>query len=77
MTIDTSIAADPNLAAPTAQDREAALARWRAENDASGFDEAVLTEASRVARVVLTSDGPAFDPTLFRDLVEFVEELPF
>jgi len=75
--LETPISTDPaELAAPSAADRTAALARWRREH-APSASETKLAEAARVSRILMTRDGPAFDPVSFAEFVEFIEELPF
>ncbi len=65
------------LKAPSDCDRAAALAHWRAGPGVAGADKGALAEATRLSRIFATCDGPAFDPVIFGELVEFIEELPF
>lgn len=66
---------------PTATDRERrhrALCVWRSGN---GMDciasDVALDEAATLATLVETSRGWEFEPTAFRELAEFIDELPF
>jgi hypothetical protein len=65
------------LMAPTDGDRAPAFARWHAGRDGARIDEVALADATRLSRVFITDDGPAFDSVAFGDLVDFIVKLPF
>jgi hypothetical protein len=78
MGAETSIPTEcAELVAPTPADRAEILAHWRAENDHARHRDAVLVEAPRMSRVLVTANGPEFELTTFSDVIEFIEELLF
>lgn len=63
---------------PVSRVRLEALARWQAAHDPEGLMEhAHLLDAAALATLVDTQEGPGFDGAHFRELVEFVAELPW
>lgn len=66
-----------HLDAEELEARAAALDAWRSDSDPDGlFDMAILREAAGLAPI-LSVDGPRFDAASFRELAEFIAEMPF
>lgn len=58
--------------------RAEALASWRSLHDPqSTIDEVSLVGAAKVATVIQGEDGATFHPVRFRELAEFISEMPF
>ena len=58
--------------------RAEALASWRSLHDPQAtMDEVSLIGAAKVATVIQGEHGATFHPVRFRELAEFISELPF
>lgn len=58
--------------------RAEALASWRSLHDPlSTIDEVSLVGAAKIATVIKDKDGATFHPVRFRELAEFISEMPF
>jgi hypothetical protein len=72
---EIDLTTDADVAA--AEARLSALAHWRELHEPLEVKPVVLSEAAARAPLMVTEDGPAFDPATFRDLLEFIAEMPF